>query len=57
MQERINLVGGRLTVDSAPGEGTEVRVTAPLGHAAQEERALQLQNTALQRTPSSLVSK
>jgi two-component system sensor histidine kinase UhpB len=30
MQERINLIGGRLTVDSSPGEGTEIRVEVPL---------------------------
>lgn len=34
MQERVNLVGGTLQIDSAPGEGTEVRITIPLqGHA------------------------
>lgn len=30
MQERANLVGGELQIDSAPGEGTEVRITIPL---------------------------
>ena len=30
MQERINLIGGRLTVDSSPGEGTEIRVDVPI---------------------------
>lgn len=30
MQERANLVGGKLYIDSAPGEGTEVRITIPL---------------------------
>ncbi len=34
MHERINLVGGQLTVDSAPGEGTEIRVSVPLGYPA-----------------------
>jgi two-component system, NarL family, sensor histidine kinase UhpB len=29
MQERANLVGGTLQIDSAPGEGTEVRVSIP----------------------------
>lgn len=29
MQERANLVGGTLQIDSAPGEGTEVRVCIP----------------------------
>jgi two-component system, NarL family, sensor histidine kinase UhpB len=30
MQERANLVGGKLHIDSAPGEGTEVRMVIPL---------------------------
>jgi two-component system, NarL family, sensor histidine kinase UhpB len=30
MRERALLVGGRLTIDSRPGEGTEVRLTIPL---------------------------
>lgn len=30
MQERINLIGGELSIDSALGEGTEIRVTVPL---------------------------
>jgi two-component system, NarL family, sensor histidine kinase UhpB len=30
MQERANLVGGTLQIDSSPGEGTEVRVSLPL---------------------------
>jgi nitrate/nitrite-specific signal transduction histidine kinase len=30
MQERANLVGGTLQIDSAPGVGTEVRITIPL---------------------------
>jgi two-component system sensor histidine kinase UhpB len=30
MLERANLVGGTLHIDSAPGEGTEVRITIPL---------------------------
>jgi two-component system sensor histidine kinase UhpB len=30
MQERANLVGGTIQIDSAPGEGTEVRVNIPL---------------------------
>jgi two-component system sensor histidine kinase UhpB len=57
MQERINLVGGRLTVDSAPGEGTEVRVMAPLGHAMPEERTLRIHGSALRRSSGALVSK
>jgi signal transduction histidine kinase len=30
MRERIELIGGRLTVDSAPGEGTRVVIDVPL---------------------------
>ncbi|RMF87305.1 MAG: hypothetical protein D6736_13105 [Nitrospinota bacterium] len=30
MRERASLVSGRVTVDSAPGRGTMVRVTIPL---------------------------
>lgn len=30
MQERANLVGGMLQIDSAPGDGTEIRITIPL---------------------------
>jgi signal transduction histidine kinase len=30
MRERALLVGGRLTIDSRPGQGTEVRLTIPL---------------------------
>ena len=30
MRERMELVGGTLQIDSAPGEGTHVRLDAPL---------------------------
>ena len=30
MRERLNAVGGRLTIESAPGRGTEIRITVPL---------------------------
>ena len=30
MHERISLVGGQLAIDSAPGEGTEIRVVVPV---------------------------
>lgn len=30
MQERATMIGGRLTIDSAPGEGTRIRVTVPI---------------------------
>jgi signal transduction histidine kinase len=29
MKERAAMVGGRLTIESEPGEGTRVRVTVP----------------------------
>jgi two-component system sensor histidine kinase NreB len=29
MRERATMVGGMLTIDSAPGDGTTVRVTVP----------------------------
>jgi signal transduction histidine kinase len=31
MRERAEAVGGRIEFDSAPGRGTTLRVTAPLG--------------------------
>jgi signal transduction histidine kinase len=30
MRERALLVGGRLTIDSRPAQGTEVRLTIPV---------------------------
>jgi signal transduction histidine kinase len=33
MQERVHLVHGTFSVDSAPGEGTKIRVMVPLGVA------------------------
>jgi signal transduction histidine kinase len=33
MQERVHLVHGTFSVDSAPGEGTKIRVMVPLGIA------------------------
>jgi len=32
MRERIEMVGGRFTVESAPGRGTTIRAEVPLGH-------------------------
>ena len=32
MSERASMIGGRLTIDAAPGEGTRVRVVVPVGH-------------------------
>jgi len=31
MRERVNAVSGQLTIESAPGRGTELRITIPLG--------------------------
>jgi signal transduction histidine kinase len=36
MRERVALVNGTLTVESAPGGGTTLRVTVPLGVAPPE---------------------
>lgn len=36
MQERVSLIGGRLTVDSAPGQGTRVRATITLETGRQD---------------------
>ncbi|HVD39350.1 MAG TPA: sensor histidine kinase, partial [Solirubrobacterales bacterium] len=33
MRERIELLGGRIAVTSAPGDGTEIAATVPLGEA------------------------
>jgi signal transduction histidine kinase len=30
MKERVEMVGGRLTIESVPGKGTTVRVDVPL---------------------------
>jgi signal transduction histidine kinase len=30
MRERIHKIGGELTIDSAPGKGTEISITIPL---------------------------
>jgi signal transduction histidine kinase len=39
MEERVGLVGGRLEMRSAPGKGTRICATVPLGtRAAEEER-------------------
>ena len=31
MRERVNALSGQLTIESAPGRGTELRITIPLG--------------------------
>ena len=33
MEERVQLVGGRLEIDSSPGTGTAVRAWLPARHA------------------------
>jgi len=37
MTERATMVGGMLTIDSVPGEGTRVRVTVPASRPAQDD--------------------
>jgi signal transduction histidine kinase len=36
MRERVELLNGTLTVDSAPGDGTQIRVSLPAGRVGQE---------------------
>ena len=36
MQERVLLVGGRLTIDSRPGEGTKITAELPIRSAEKE---------------------
>lgn len=40
MRERANLVGGEIQIDSAPGVGTEVRVSIPLPSSANGHEAI-----------------
>ncbi len=37
MHERVSLVGGELAIDSAPGEGTELRISVPLAGRTAEQ--------------------
>ena len=37
MTERATMVGGMLTVDSVPGEGTSVRLTVPMSQSAEDD--------------------
>jgi light-regulated signal transduction histidine kinase (bacteriophytochrome) len=37
LRERLALVGGAMTVETAPGRGTRVRLTAPLGDSEPED--------------------
>jgi signal transduction histidine kinase len=36
LEERVELAGGRVAIESAPGRGTTVRVSVPLGRADDE---------------------
>jgi signal transduction histidine kinase len=36
MRERVNLIGGTLVLETAPGRGTEIRVTVPLSRGRTE---------------------
>jgi signal transduction histidine kinase len=38
MRERARLLGGRLTIDSAPGSGTRLRLVLPLPHTGAGEK-------------------
>jgi signal transduction histidine kinase len=40
MQERVNLLGGSFVVESAPGEGTTIRVRIPLGEESHADTDL-----------------
>jgi signal transduction histidine kinase/DNA-binding NarL/FixJ family response regulator len=42
MRERATLLGGRVAVTSAPGDGTTVQITVPLGDRASVEERLRL---------------
>jgi signal transduction histidine kinase len=34
MRERVEMVGGKFLVDSAPGQGTSIQAQIPLGNGA-----------------------
>jgi signal transduction histidine kinase len=38
MRERVELFGGRLELDSAPGQGTRIAVTVPIGQEGKHEQ-------------------
>lgn len=54
MEERVELIGGRLNLQSQPGKGTVVTVTVPLHEEADTEGRLQytVSQMKLGRTPS-----
>jgi nitrate/nitrite-specific signal transduction histidine kinase len=37
MQERATLLGGKFSIDSMPGKGTQVRITIPCNEKIVEE--------------------
>lgn len=39
MRERVHLVSGRITIDSAPGQGTRIEVLVPLNGAGSPEKS------------------
>jgi signal transduction histidine kinase len=49
VRERVALVGGTVSIDSHPGDGTRVRATVPLGGAEPPRRATRLPLTAAPR--------
>lgn len=38
MRERLQLIGGRIEIDSSPGKGARVAIIAPLGESARQRR-------------------
>lgn len=38
MRERFQLIGGRVEIDSSPGKGARIAITAPLGESAGQRR-------------------
>jgi signal transduction histidine kinase len=52
MEERVSLAGGRLEIDSAPGEGTEVRVELPLDGGRRATPRARGESPAPERPPS-----
>jgi len=39
IRERLNLIGGRLTIKSRPGSGTRITLVAPIGHQNENNRS------------------
>jgi PAS domain S-box-containing protein len=51
MEERINLAGGRLTVESVPGNGTKLRVELPLPSGRKQDESNAARPTAIEDSP------